>query len=339
MKSSFSGNQNSPDDDGLRVRTSYGSGDSSFPDGSDKGSTMNAPVRRNRRSSPDDLYSPKKVAAAIGVSESSLKRWCDAGYVQASKTAGGHRRVSRAEVIAFLKRKKYELRDPTAIGLPDIRGIAIADDADAINQLSQYLGAGDEVNSRKLLVHLYVSGKTIPDLFDRIIAPAFANIGDLWACGKLEVYQERVACQICLSAAQDIRSLIPPPREGAPLAIGGTLEGDHYQLATLGVEMCLVTFGWRAASLGSNIPVDSLYQAFESQMPQMVWVSISHCADEDKLISQINRLCERIDGRAEVVVGGGKVSPSVQARVPGATCCENFAQLILTAQTLSNRIR
>lgn len=295
------------------------------------------PPRRRRRRRSDDLYSPKKVAAAIGVSESSLKRWCDAGYIQATKTAGGHRRVSRAEVIAFVKRKQYDLRDPTAIGLPDIRDIEISDDRDAVAQLSEALRQGDEVGSRKLLVHMYIQGRTVPDLFDRIIAPAFHEIGEMWQCGNLDIYRERVACQICQTAAQDIRSLIPPAREGAPLAIGCTLEGDHYQLATMGVEMSLTTFGWRATSLGANIPIDSLYQAFEDQMPQMVWISVSHCGSEETLVRDVTRFAGKIANRAEIVLGGGRLTPSIRSQIQGVTFCDNFAQLVLAAQKINTR--
>ncbi|MEL7498186.1 MAG: helix-turn-helix domain-containing protein [Planctomycetota bacterium] len=297
------------------------------------------PVKRKRNAGPDDLYSPRKVAAAIGVSESSLKRWCDAGYVRATKTAGGHRRVARSEVIAFLKRKKYDLRDPTAIGLPDIRSVEISDDQDAIKQLAEALQNGDENACRKLLVYLYVGGRTVPDLFDRIIRPAFEGIGELWQCGQLDIYKERLACQISYAAALDIRSLIPVARAGAPLAIGCTLEGDHYQLATLGVEMSLSTFGWRATSLGCNIPIDSLFRAYEQQMPQLVWISVSHIPNPDTFVSQLNQFTARVNNRASVVLGGRQLSPEIRDQISGATCCDNFAQLILAAQNLSNRLR
>ena len=40
------------------------------------------------------LLSPKELADAIGVSESSIKRWVDNGEIQATKTSGGHRRIT-----------------------------------------------------------------------------------------------------------------------------------------------------------------------------------------------------------------------------------------------------
>ena len=37
----------------------------------------------------NELVSPKQVAHAMGVSESSLKRWCDQGLIPTVRTAAG----------------------------------------------------------------------------------------------------------------------------------------------------------------------------------------------------------------------------------------------------------
>jgi methanogenic corrinoid protein MtbC1 len=287
------------------------------------------------QSDADDVYSPKKVASAIGVSESSLKRWCDSGMVKATKTAGGHRRISRSEAIAFANRKEYDLRNPTAIGLPDIRKVFIADDQDAITQLVNAMLDGDEQSCKRLLVHMFVSGRTVPDLFDRIVSPAFAKIGDLWKSGQVEVYQERVSCQMCYNAFQEVKSLIPKPRAGAPLAIGATLQGDHYQLPTLGVELCLATHGWRAHSLGSNLPIESLERAVEDHFPRVVWVSVSHVNEAGTFINQLNDFCRRVSLRSTVIVGGNALTPEIRTQLRNAICCDNFAQLILAVQNLN----
>ena len=52
------------------------------------------------------LISPKQVARAIGVSESTLKRWCDRGLIPMTKTAGGHRRMEVEAVVDAAKLAK-----------------------------------------------------------------------------------------------------------------------------------------------------------------------------------------------------------------------------------------
>ena len=40
---------------------------------------------------------------ALGVSESSVKRWVDGGDLVAQRTAGGHRRIARGEALRFAR--------------------------------------------------------------------------------------------------------------------------------------------------------------------------------------------------------------------------------------------
>src|SRR5690242_3719305 len=47
--------------------------------------------------------SPRDLADALGVSESSLKRWVDAGKLAAFRTEGGHRRIAVSEALRFIR--------------------------------------------------------------------------------------------------------------------------------------------------------------------------------------------------------------------------------------------
>ena len=66
------------------------------------------------------LLSTRDLAEAIGASESSLKRWIDAGKIAASRTEGGHRRVERAEAVRFIRETGARLVRPELLDLPEI---------------------------------------------------------------------------------------------------------------------------------------------------------------------------------------------------------------------------
>ena len=66
--------------------------------------------------------SPKQVARAIQVSESSIKRWCDKGVIPTKYTAGGHRRIPLGGLMDFLRSTKHTIAQPEILGLPATTG-------------------------------------------------------------------------------------------------------------------------------------------------------------------------------------------------------------------------
>lgn len=47
-------------------------------------------------------YRPGRVAEVLGVSVDTVRRWCDDGLLATTRTSGGHRVISGAELARFL---------------------------------------------------------------------------------------------------------------------------------------------------------------------------------------------------------------------------------------------
>ncbi len=277
--------------------------------------------------SPDDSFSPKKVATSIGVSESSLKRWCDSGFLNAMKTAGGHRRIPRSEVISFVKRKKLKLVKPQTIGLPEMDDIVVSGPQDAITQFHAALLQNAPVTCRKLMVLLFLEGFEVADIFDQVVRPAFQRIGNSRADGLLEIHHERQACEVCLEAIRQLGDLLPPPKPSARLAIGGAIAGDHFEIPTQALEVTMASLGWRAFSLGNDLPLSSLLQSAREHLPDLLWVSISHLRDPARAVIALNEFASRMPDKTTVVFGGTAVTADVRKGITHAICCDNFSQM------------
>jgi methanogenic corrinoid protein MtbC1 len=285
-----------------------------------------------------DLLTPKQVARAIDVSESSVKRWCDKGVIPTQYTAGGHRRITMPGLIEFLRGCKYELVHPEALGLPPTSGQTTRVIERAREQLTEALIAGDEPRCRQIAIDLYLAEHSVSIICDDVFAAAFREIGDRWACGDAEVYQERRGCEISLRVLHELRSLLPTPSADAPLAIGGAASGDQYSLSTTMVELVLRDVKWNAISLGDNLPTATLAAAIRAHRPKLFWLSCSHVTDESEFLAGYGDLYDEFGLDVAFVVGGYALTDQVRQRMKYSAYCDNMQHLEGFAETLRGAI-
>jgi len=282
-----------------------------------------------------ELFTPRQVARAIGVSESSLKRWCDRNVLASVKTAGGHRRVAYEEIVRFCRETGRSLAEPEVLGLPAAVGQGTTVFGRARLQFQEALVAGDENVARRVLLDLHLTRHPIRQIGDEVIGPALRDIGDAWECGHLAVWQERRGCEIVQRVIYELSHMAPTPDVDAPLAVGGTLEGDPYRLSTMLCEAVLRESGWRAESFGSSIPISSFTQALLEMRPRLCWISISHIADHDALVAGLNELYRAVSASGiQVAIGGRAVDDALCEKILFSVRCRSLYDLQTFAESL-----
>ena len=284
-----------------------------------------------------DLLSPKQVARAMGVSESSLKRWCDRGLIPTVRTAGGHRRLPISGVLTFLRETNQNLVDPEILGLPATSGKTDWVTDRARDVLRESLLIGDEASCRQVIFDLWLAGQRLSEICDRVIAGAFVDIGDKWVCREAEVYQERRACEIVIRALHELRSALPA---GDPhcVALGGTAEGDQYVIPTTAAEIVLRDAGWQAHSLGSSIPFASLAVAIREHQPRLFWLSVSHVADRPRFLEGFQLLnTAASEAGTAITVGGFALDEGLRQQMRYSAFCDTMQHLEEFANTLRAR--
>ncbi|QDV63716.1 helix-turn-helix domain-containing protein [Crateriforma conspicua] len=277
-------------------------------------------------------YSPKQIAQAMQVSESSVKRWCDRGLIPTIRTVGGHRRITLDALQHFLASQNRSLSQPEVLGLPVLppnRRTQIGNASDPLQQeFRDSLAAGDERRCRDLLARRIDAGMTRSEAAENLITDAMHGFGRAWECNQLDVYQERRGCDIAMRLIYDLRSQMPDPPAGAPVAIGGSPEGDPYQLPTAMVELALREVGWRATSLGASVPMDSFVQAAHDYSPQLVWMSVSVVADAANFVAAQVRLAEAIGENVPLLIGGRALSDQLRPRLRYTAHCDGLRHLV-----------
>lgn len=290
---------------------------------------------QNEKKTIDRELSPRQVAEAIGVSESSLKRWCDSGQIPTRRTAGGHRRIPINGLVSFLRRKGFDAKRPDLLGLPagahrDERAVR-----DVAPGFRRALVAGDADRVTSTLTGLYLAGHGTASLCDTLLAPTFREVGNEWKSGDVEIYQERRAVEIVQRALVQWQKLFPSPGEDAPIALSATLSGDPYTLPTAMIELVLREHGWQATALGPNHPAHTLRTAIDHLSPRLMCVDVSSIADEAAFVSEYTSLYEHARARdVAVAVGGRALSTALRTRIRYAAYCESMAELVGLAESL-----
>jgi DNA-binding transcriptional MerR regulator len=284
--------------------------------------------------SPLDLHSPKHVAQALGVSESSLKRWCDRGLIQTTRTAGGHRKLLTGDVIRFARERGMSLITPELLGLPPAGSVKEVHLNQSASLLAESILVGNESLSRQIVLNLAFGEHALARVFDDVIAQAFVKIGELWECHQADVYQERRGCEIIRKVLAEIgKSQTTTP--GSLTACGGTATGNAYSLQTQMAEIVLRDCGFQATSLGTSIPFESLVRAVYEVRPTLFWLSAAYIADEDEFLRGFGALTSACaQAPCVLVLGGRALSPTLREQLVDANFCDNMQQLAGLARTL-----
>ena len=126
----------------------------------------------------------------------------------------------------------------------------------------------------------------------------------------------------------ELRADLPPIDNRAAVAIGGTLQGDPYQLPTALVELALREAGWNAVNLGNDLPTDSLLQAIQDYRPQVVWLSVSAISNLDDFIAEQLRLADHISDDVSLLVGGRALDSGIRSQLRYTAHCDGLRNLV-----------
>lgn len=254
------------------------------------------------------LLSPRQLAAALGVSESSLKRWIDAGKITAARTEGGHRRIARAEALRFIRETGAPVARPELLDLPEVALVqADVERPRGDDAFRYYLLEGDVSAARGWLLSRYLAGASVAELCDGPVREAMHRIGELWAHDAEGIFLEHRATDACLQALAHLRVAIedPPPR--ARLALGGGPEDDPYLVPSFMAAMVLASAGLHVINLGPDTPIGAFDRAVARHRPDLVWISASAMVPGD-LAHDLDRWFSTLPSAVTIVIGGRRGS-------------------------------
>ncbi len=278
------------------------------------------------------LLSTSEFAAAIGVSESSVRRMADSGELQIHRTRGGHRRIPATEAIRYVRENNLTIVRPDLLGIDEAVNQFADDDFGA--KLTAALTDGHARAVIGLMQAMYAHGLSIAEICDGPIHQAMTSIGNFWP-DKRAIFVEHRATILCVRALCQIRLSIPDPDANAPTAIGAAPDGDPYLLPSLMVSLVLHECGFDETNLGPNTPIDVLTDVVGDEKPSIVWLAMTNAIRSRIQDREISRLATVIAQYGGTFLIGGRSAGTFEGE--GAVRCETMTELGNLAIEVINR--
>lgn len=293
------------------------------------------------------LLSPKDLALAIGVSESSLKRWADDGLLHVTRTAGGHRKIAIQDAIRFVRESRTPIVRADMLGMPELMAADVGngDASTADDDLFRALTNGEVTRSCGLIIGPYTAGRSVAWIFDQIIRKAMQRVGEVWKHDDKGIFIEHRATDICLGAINALRSLLQSPArdesaDHLPVAVGGAPTGDPYLIPSLMSAVTLADAGFKNVNLGPETPIETLQKAVETLGPRLAWLSVSVTRIAPKVRDEIDALAPWLDAKSiPLIVGGRGVETLNLTPRPNLHTAESMSMLAAFALGLRASIK
>jgi methanogenic corrinoid protein MtbC1 len=185
------------------------------------------------------------------------------------------------------------------------------------------LRAADASGAYRVAAGALGQGMTTPELYQRVIAPAMHQIGELWERGALTVADEHLATALTnriLAALRPGPGAAAVPRRGRALL--AAVEGEQHALGLRMAADLLEDAGYDAIYLGADVPTGALLQAVESLSPDLVAVTATLATLAPRLETVATEL-RRAHPDVGVLVGGQAAPP----RIDGGTLVRDLELL------------
>lgn len=269
----------------------------------------------------EDMYSIGTVERDTGISRDTLRIWERRyGYPKPLRNAKGERIYPESQLRHLQKLRRFldqgmrpgkllrlTQAEFNALDTPcsDTQVASASSRALQSPLVTTCLTAVQQLDEQALLEALNLAHQQygLARFIKQLVAPCVTAVGDAWATGKIEVYQEHFFTQVM---TQYLNTELAKMRNGTsrPLVLLGSLPNE---LHTLGLSMTatiLACYGLSSIQLGASVPVDQLSKAAQEFNVDIVGVSFSSSYPYNSIRNDIQELRDSLPADIELWVGG-----------------------------------
>jgi excisionase family DNA binding protein len=258
-----------------------------------------------------NMVSTKEVAAMLQVTETTIKRWADGSVLPCVRTPGGHRKFLLKNVVEFAEANGYTVAgsQPPPMSQKQMERLQIGVHTQNYEKIAAVLREealqADREGLTMLLLYLYKRHIPLPIVLDKVILPAFEEIGREWENGELGIDQEHAASHALTEALVRTAPEFHRKEPNKKSAVCACPEGELHELGLQGLAYSLECEGWRVHYLGGNSPLELISSTVRVGHPELVCISVTSVRHRGELIEKLRKLASSVrtyDGK--LLIGG-----------------------------------
>ena len=280
------------------------------------------------------------VERDTGLSKDTLRVWERRyGFPNPERDHFGERiysidQVDRLRAIRRLMDIGYRPGKIIGLSLEDLQALAESvpqaaplpseDQAADLDQLMNVLKS-QEIEDLRRQLSQRVLRLGLARFVTELVAPLTERVGDTWARGQLEIYEEHLFTESMQVVLRNAISTIPQPGN-RPRVLLTTFPSEPHGMGLLMVEALLALEGCRCFSLGVQTPVWDIVLAAQAQDIDLVVLSFSPVMNPTLVVDGLTELRAKLPTSVEVWAGGR--CPVLGRRAPdGIRVVTEFADL------------
>jgi len=263
------------------------------------------------------LFTIGTVERDTGIGRDTLRIWERRyGFPTPERNEKGER-VYSAEQIRRLQRMRRLLDQGMRPGkVVPLDEAALGKLADALPEASSSLQDIDPVHAKLIALASSCDVTALTPILEQALArdglrsfvldtfaPLTTVIGELWAGGQLQVFEEHLLTRHLVHFLDVAMSRVGRP-SGDPEVLLATLPGERHALGLLMAEALLLHAGRATLNLGTDVPLDQIVAAVGRSAVSTVALSFSACYSRGSIRDDLEELADRLPRDVGIWIGG-----------------------------------
>jgi methanogenic corrinoid protein MtbC1 len=295
---------------------------------------QSAPIQNRGELDNQPIYNIKAVVEATGLPAATLRAWERRyGALAPGRTEHGYRLYSANDIatLQWLKQRIDEgMSISQALALLGRSHQSAQTRPAADRQPDTWQGLGGEREALLGALLTFEEGRAervleeafaiygLEPVIEHLIAPAMAQVGDMWHRGQASTAAEHFASSFLRRKLDAIINAAPRPAAGG-LIVLGCAPNDWHELGLQLIHLMLRRRGLNSLYLGQNVPAEQFIEEMARLRPAMVIIAAA-LAETAPGVAALGQAVAQMAPPRPLFAYGGRIfnaEPGLRANVPG----------------------